>query len=178
MRTVHTHRCTIMLNTSKRRNGKKERKHQHTNHTYTKHIQCIRHYTQHTHAHTHSHSVYTGSIQMWHIYYIVKAFYVEWKMVQFLLVREKKRKKCSRRSSFIRLFARYQFVSDCLGIVVASVDAFSNVKCSYSRCARKIEIIFLRISLFFSHHFVECRCMCTLYMQRKRYMFYIVYVKR
>lgn len=58
------------------------------------------------------------------------------------------------------------------GIVVVSVDAFSNVKCSYSRCARKIEIIFLNffffISVFF-HAYAECMQWRT--CKEKRYIY-------
>lgn len=62
-------------------------------------------------------------------------------------------------------------LSACLDVVVvASVDAFSNVKCSYSRCARKKEIIFFE----FIFYFVDACCVhCA--MHSKRYMFYIIH---
>lgn len=91
MRTVHTHththRCISMLNTSKRRNGKKERKHKHANCTYTKHIHDIQRYTQRCDA---MKMMDILLVYRCSTYTTLKAFHIEWKMVQFLLVREKR----------------------------------------------------------------------------------------
>lgn len=163
MRMVHTHIDAYSCSTHRNgETGKRAQTQACQLYIYKAYTLYIALYT--AHSLTHTQSIRCDAMNMMDIllvyrcstiYYIHKAFYVEWKMVQFLLVREKK--KCSRRSSFIRLFARYQFVSGCLGIVVVSVDAFSNVKCSYSRCARKIEIIFFEFLFFpfFSTRFVD-----------------------